>query len=136
MHCEKNLCENMLKTILGAKDSYGSRKDMEDQGIRRELWLTPVHNERDLFHLPTAPYILTTSERTTVLDIIKNLNTPLIYVGAIVKCVDNGKLRYMKSYNFHVFMHQVRLSTCGENYSILIHGIHEYARMPTDGFTD
>jgi hypothetical protein len=60
----------MLKTILGAKDSYGSRKDMEEQGIRRELWLAPSHNERDLFHLPRAPYILTTSERTTVLDII------------------------------------------------------------------
>jgi hypothetical protein len=70
MHCKKNLCENMLKTILGAKDSYGSRKDMEEQGIRRELWLAPSHNERDLFHLPRAPYILTTSERTTVLDII------------------------------------------------------------------
>jgi hypothetical protein len=26
MHCEKNLCENITKTVLGMKDSYGSRE--------------------------------------------------------------------------------------------------------------
>jgi hypothetical protein len=58
MHCKKNLCENMLKTVLGAKDSYGSRQDMQELNIRRELWLETAQNERDLFHVSSAPYIL------------------------------------------------------------------------------
>jgi hypothetical protein len=29
----------MLKTALGAKDRYGSRQDMEFNGIREDLWL-------------------------------------------------------------------------------------------------
>jgi hypothetical protein len=42
-----------------------------------------------------------------VLDIIKSPKTPLHYVGAIAKAVEDGKLRYMKSHDFHVLMHQV-----------------------------
>jgi hypothetical protein len=107
MHCEKNLCENMLKTVLGAKDSYGSQQDMEDLRIGRELWLTAVENEKETYHLPRVPYILTGTERTTVLDIIKELKTPSDYVGTIARCVEEEKLRYMKSHDFHVLMHQV-----------------------------
>jgi hypothetical protein len=62
MHCEKNLCEDILKTVLGAKDSYGSRQDMEELKIRRELWLGTSQNERELFHVPRAPYILAPNE--------------------------------------------------------------------------
>jgi hypothetical protein len=109
MHCEKNLSENMLKTVLGSKDSYGSREDMQEHGIRRDLWLEPSQNRRDLYHMPRALYILTANERTTVLDIIKKLKTPSNYMGAIAKCVEDGRLRYMKSHDFHVLMHQVIL---------------------------
>jgi hypothetical protein len=107
MHCEKNLCENVTKTVLGMKDSYGSRQDMRKQEIRRELWLRPAENSRDSFHVPNAPYILKGSEKTRVMDIIRNLKTPSNYVGAIHKCLEDGKLRYMKSHDYHVLMHQV-----------------------------
>jgi hypothetical protein len=107
MHCKKNICENLLKTVLGTKDSYGSRQDMQELGIRRDLWLGPSENERDLFSLPKAPYVLTASKRTNVFDIIKNLKTPSNFVGAIAKCVEEGKLRYMKSHDFHILMQQV-----------------------------
>jgi hypothetical protein len=107
MHCEKNICENIFKTVLGSKDSYGSRQDMEELRIRSDLWLEPPRTERDLFSLPKAPYILTPSKRTTVLEIIKDLKSPSNYVGAIAKCVEEGKLRYMKSHDFHVLMQQV-----------------------------
>jgi hypothetical protein len=89
MHCEKNLCENLVKTTFGHKDSYGSRQDMESQGIKRGLWLRPSNNRKEVFNKPKAPYILN-------------------YVGAIHKCVEEGKLRYMKSHDFHVLMQEVR----------------------------
>jgi hypothetical protein len=58
--------------------------------------------------MPRAPYILTSDEKVSVVDIIKRLKTPSKYVGAIHKCLEEGKLRYMKSHDFHVLMHQVR----------------------------
>ena len=107
MHCEKNLYKNMTKTVLGMKDSYGSREDMKDLGIREELWLQPPQNNRESFHIPHAPYILRGAQRTRVMDIIRNLKTPSNYVGAIHKCFEDGQLRYMKSHDYHVLMHQV-----------------------------
>jgi hypothetical protein len=70
MHCEKNLCENMVKTTFGKTDSYGSREDMETNGIRENLWLHPPRNMKDIFHMPAAPYILKPEEWSTVMDII------------------------------------------------------------------
>jgi hypothetical protein len=107
MHCKKNLYENMVRTTFGQKDNYGSRQDMESQGIRRNLWLQPSNNRRDTFHKPEAPYVLNTKERTTVVNIIKELKTPSNYVGAIHKCLEEDKLRYMKSHDFHVLMQEV-----------------------------
>ncbi len=33
MHCEKNVCDNMVKTIFGEKDTVIVHKDMEEIGI-------------------------------------------------------------------------------------------------------
>jgi hypothetical protein len=54
-----------------------------------------------------APYILKPMEKTTIMEIIKNLQTLVNYVGAIQKCLEDGKLWYMKSHDFHVLVHQV-----------------------------
>ena len=107
MHCEKNLCENMTKTLLAMKESYGSREDLRKLGIREELWLQPPQNNREIFHIPSTPYTLQGNQRTRVMDIIRNLKTPLNYVGAIHKCLEEEKLRYMKFHDYHVLMHQV-----------------------------
>jgi len=98
-----------MKTLLGGKDSIGSRQDMESMRIRPELWLSNGESNREELQMPTAPYILSSSERTSVMQIIKKLKNPSNYVGAIHKCLEDGKLRYMKSHDFHVLMHQVCL---------------------------
>jgi hypothetical protein len=33
MHFEKNLCENIMKTVMHKKDNSGLRQDMEDLDI-------------------------------------------------------------------------------------------------------
>jgi len=98
-----------MKTLLGRKDSIGSRQDMESMRIRPELWLSSAEGNKEELHMPSAPYILNPIEKTTVMNIIKKLKTPSNYVGAIHKCLEDGKLRYMKSYDFHMLMHQVRI---------------------------
>jgi hypothetical protein len=57
--------------------------------------------------MPGVPNTLTSTEKTSMLEIIKILRTPSNYVGAIQKCLADGKLRYMKSHDFHVLLHQV-----------------------------
>jgi len=100
---------------MGTKDSIGNKQDIEVNGIRQNLWLQPPQNVRDSFHLPRAPYILNGIERTKVMEIIKALKTPTNYVGAIHKCIEEGKLRYLKLHEFHVLMHQVCESAIGNN---------------------
>jgi hypothetical protein len=80
---------------------------MESNGIREELWLRPSRNRRDVFHMPLVPYVLKPSKKVRMMDIIRTLRTPSNYIGAIHKCLEEGKLRYMKNHDFHVFMHQV-----------------------------
>jgi hypothetical protein len=107
MHCDKNLTENVVKMFFGAKDSYGSRHDLESLVIREDLWLEPARNNRDAFHVPEAPYVLKLAERKKVIDIIRGMKTPSNYCGNIAKCLVDGKLRYMKSHDFRVLLQQV-----------------------------
>ena len=37
MNCEKNLCENIMKTIWGLKDNLKVRMDLAEANIRPEL---------------------------------------------------------------------------------------------------
>lgn len=107
MHCEKNFCENVLKTLMGMNDSPGSRVDVEDLGIREEIWLQDPHRHQDEFYMPHPPYVLTTVEKREVVSIVSNIRTPTNYVGSIHKRLADGKLQYMKTHDYHVLMQQV-----------------------------
>lgn len=39
MHCKKNLCKNVVKTIFGNKDIMAGMEDLKDCGIWSHLWL-------------------------------------------------------------------------------------------------
>jgi hypothetical protein len=90
-----------IKTVMGAVRTWNF------EGIRRHLWLRPSQRKADVFHKLEAPYVLKAHERTTVVDIIRKLKTPSNYVGAIHKYLEEGKLCYMKSHDFHVLMKEV-----------------------------
>lgn len=107
MYCEKNLCENMLKTVMAMNDSPGSRIDAEDLGIREETWLQEPRCRQDDYHMPHAPYVMTTQEHNEFVHIVSNIRTPTNYVGAIHKRLKDGKLQYMKTHDYHIFMQQV-----------------------------
>jgi hypothetical protein len=60
--------------------------------------------------MPHAPYILKPVERSEFVSIVCGIRTPTNYVGAIHKRLQDGKLQYMKSHDYHVLMQQVRYS--------------------------
>jgi hypothetical protein len=77
---------------------------MRSLGIREDLWLEPSRNNKDAFHIPDAPYVLKASERKKMIDVIQSIRTPSNYCGNIAKYLADGKLRYMKSHDFHVLL--------------------------------
>lgn len=109
MHCEKNLCENMVKTLLAMNDTPGSRLDAQDLGIREEIWLQDPRRRQDDYYMPHAAYVMTAEERSEFMDIVSNIRTPTNYVGAIHKRFRDGKLQYMKTHDYHILMQQVSL---------------------------
>jgi hypothetical protein len=104
MHCEKNLCKNIVRTIIGETYHSRGRKDMEEMGIREELWLRLHRGNLGIFTKPHPSYVLTPAEREEVLEIICGLRTPIDYAGSIHSYVSDGSLRFMKSHDYHVLM--------------------------------
>ena len=56
MHIEKNICNNIVKTLLSiegkTKDIYKAREDLASMDIRREWWLQTQGNR--VYKLPTS----------------------------------------------------------------------------------
>ena len=115
MHCEKNLCKNVVKTIFGEKDTPMVRHDMQETNIRPHLWLQPSERRSGEFIKPLAPYVMKDEEKIEFIRIITNLRFPSNYVSAFKSRVDsNGTLRGLKSHDYHVLMQQV-LPLCLRN---------------------
>ena len=111
------MCENIMKTIFGEKDTLSVRNDMRDENIQPHLWSQPSNlGIQGAVIKPHAPYVLTIEEKKfQFVEIIRNLKTPTNYVSALRKMIHNdGTLRGLKSHDYHVMMQQV-LPLCLRN---------------------
>ena len=70
MHIEKNVCDSILGTLLNiegkTKDTDKARLDLEDMGIRKELYL---YKDGQKWKKPPASYVLSNEERRLFLSI-------------------------------------------------------------------
>jgi hypothetical protein len=107
MHCEKNLCDNILKWFLGEKDKPQTCVDMQARGIRAHLWLRPIADNENRLFMPDAPYVLSRNDRNKFLENLRNLKMPSGYVSNLYKRIVDGKLRGLKSHDHHILMQQV-----------------------------
>lgn len=107
MHCEKNICENLVKTAFGEKDSPAVRADMQARNIRPHLHLQAIGPNRDRFYMPDAPYVLSPEDKAKVLRVLKALRTPSHYASALHTKISKGKLSGLKSHDFHVLLQQI-----------------------------
>jgi hypothetical protein len=59
MHIEKNICDNILGTLLELKgknkDTVNARVDLENMEFKKKLWM---NDERDVYRKPHAPWML------------------------------------------------------------------------------
>nr|XP_043639223.1 uncharacterized protein LOC122610292 [Erigeron canadensis] len=110
MHVEKNVCENVLGTLLDidgkTKDTYKARKDLEDMNISKELHL--VRNNDRLLK-PLASYVLTREERKQFCNLVKSVRFPDGFAGNLEKNVmaDQGKIHGLKSHDCHILLQRI-----------------------------
>ena len=86
MHIEKNVCDNIVNTLLGiqrkSKDNLKYRLDLQSLGIRTELHPIPVG---DKLYLPPASYTMSASEKTLFCEVLKGVKFPDGYASDIRK---------------------------------------------------
>nr|XP_033511982.1 uncharacterized protein LOC104096129 isoform X1 [Nicotiana tomentosiformis]XP_033511983.1 uncharacterized protein LOC104096129 isoform X2 [Nicotiana tomentosiformis] len=113
MHIEKNICDNIIYTLLHdkskSKDYINARKDLREIGIRRDLW--PDDSEK--YHL--AIFSLVTDNKKKLdtkklfLTTLKNIKVPDAYSSNISRCVDlvQKKIFGLKSHDCHIILEQL-----------------------------
>ena len=82
MHYEKNIYDNMIKTIWGSKDILKVRMDLVKENICHNLHPILGRKNRSLILL-SAPNMLTREEKKIFVDIVQGLKTPKIEDGCI-----------------------------------------------------
>ncbi|XP_042988691.1 uncharacterized protein LOC122316221 [Carya illinoinensis] len=107
MHIEKNICDNILGTLLNiegkTKDSANARRDMANLGIRKELHL---QHEGDRVTMGLGCYMLNGNERKAFCAWLSKVKFPDGFASNIGRCVNanDGKISGMKSHDCHVFL--------------------------------
>ena len=114
MHCEKNVCDNLIRTLMGEKDNASVRVDLQDKGIRPQLWLEERGPGGNRLWLPDAPYVLSVQDRKEFMETLESIRTPSGYVSALFTKIKSGKLRGLKSHDHHVLLQQI-LPVCLRN---------------------
>ena len=77
MHLKKNICESLVSTIMNTKgkgkDHENARADLEEMGIRTELCIQEVENEKDLSVDATT---MSRKEKKELCKILYSVNFP------------------------------------------------------------
>lgn len=109
MHIEKNVCDNIVNTLLNtkkSKDNKAAREDLVEMRIR--LALGPQKKGERTF-LPTAVHTLSTDEKKAFCKCLRGVKVPEGYSSNISNCVSVSglKLTGLKSHDCHALMQQL-----------------------------
>lgn len=116
MHVEKNVAENLLRTLFGEKDGPSVRLDLRRRNIRRHLWMRGVPGQDHRAFIPEAPWVLTKEQRGIFLDTLKNMKLPSHYSSFLHGKISSGKLMGLKSHDYHVLLQDLMplcMRSCG-----------------------
>lgn len=90
MHIEKNVCDNLIGTILNldgkSKDNMKAHLDLKEMDIRHELH--PQVHPNDRTYIPHACYTMSSREKDLFLIVLKNIKVPDGYASNISRCVN------------------------------------------------
>ncbi|XP_070008552.1 uncharacterized protein [Nicotiana sylvestris] len=113
MHIEKNICDNIIYTLLHdkskSKDNINARKDLKEMGIRRDLW----SDDSGKYHLVVFSLMNDKKKKLDTnmlfLTTLKNIKVPDGYSSNISSCVDlvQKKIFGLKSHDCHIILEQL-----------------------------
>ncbi|CAH9103451.1 unnamed protein product [Cuscuta europaea] len=96
MHIEKNVCENILGTLLNiegkSKDNLNARLDLEEMNIRKSLHLKRCID--GTMKIPPAPYTLSSKQKKDFIKFLTSVKFPDGYASNISQ---NALLKKRKS---------------------------------------
>jgi hypothetical protein len=108
MHIEKNVCDNVLSTLLAipgkTKDHLNARLDLRDLGIREDLH--PQESGPNKFLLPPASFTLGPKEKDTFCYVLMGVKICDGYASNISRCVQlkERKIYGLKSHDCHFLL--------------------------------
>jgi hypothetical protein len=105
MHCEMNLTNKFLKTIMEKNDTVKVRRDLRKRNIRRHLWFTA--NRRGKMMKPQASCVLTTAEFEVFARTLESVKMPTGYSSNLGKHIRGQKFGALKPHDYHVLMQQL-----------------------------
>jgi hypothetical protein len=111
MHIEKNICENILSTLLNipkkTKDIVAARLDLEDRGIRKELHL--LEEAGNSSTKPKACYVLMLEAKKKFLQLVSNVKFPNGYASNISRCanMEGGTMHGLKTHDCHILLQRI-----------------------------
>ena len=109
MHLKKNICESLVGTIMNTKgkgkDHENARADLEEMGIRPELYVEEAENGKAL---PVAATTMSRKEKKELCQFLHSVKFPSGYRSNFAKLVSMKELKLnfamMKSHDYHVLM--------------------------------
>jgi hypothetical protein len=109
MHIEKNICENLIGTLLKivgkTKDTINSRVDLEEMGITSNLHMVATEDGESC-KMPEPMYVLSKKKHMSLSDFISSVKFPDGYTSNLSSCIAaNGcKLQRLKTHDFHILL--------------------------------
>ena len=111
MHIEKNICENILGTLLNVagktKDTTNARLDLLDMGIRPELHLQRCGNS---VVAPPAPYVLGKEQKKEFCKFLRGIKFPDGYAANLARYIseDGSKVTgKLKTHSCHILLQRI-----------------------------
>nr|XP_016486620.1 PREDICTED: uncharacterized protein LOC107806861 [Nicotiana tabacum] len=107
MHIEKNVFDNIIYSLLNdkekSKDHVKARRDLQDMGIRSDLW----PDENDEYRL--GAFTIPKEKKLAFLKTLKNISVPDGYSSNISRCIylDKKRIFGLKSHDCHILMEQL-----------------------------
>jgi hypothetical protein len=112
MHIEKNVCENILGTLLNiqgkSKDTLKARLDLYDMGIRQELHLQEDGNS--VCRAPAAPYVLGKDQKIEFCKFLKGIKFPDGYAANLGRYISDDGSRIvgkLKTHSCHILLQRI-----------------------------
>ncbi|XP_074307835.1 uncharacterized protein LOC141642788 [Silene latifolia] len=110
MHIEKNLCDNLLGTLLDivgkTKDHAKARFDILELGIKEDLH-PQLSDDQKHVYFQKACYSMCSKEKDIFCRVLKSAKMPHGFASNISRCVNSSqkKVSGYKSHDAHILLH-------------------------------